>query len=99
MVVSTAIVMIISVVVLTALFLVFKDNFKVFKDNTDNILDTSEGTTIKQACDLACKAENKIIYCCKEYDLQKEKVMCGDSRLEIGCDLSCEGFDCGNYRS
>jgi hypothetical protein len=94
LVVSTAIVMIISVVVLTGLFILFKDNFGAFQEGTEGILESTGGVAAKQACELACEAGSRFIYCCKKYEVLNEKVMCGDERLEISCALDCSDFNC-----
>jgi hypothetical protein len=96
MVVATAIVMIISVVVLTLLFILFKDNFSTFQKETKNILDTTEGVTARNSCNLACESESKFVYCCKMFDVLGKKLKCDDERLEVECSLGCEGFDCGD---
>jgi hypothetical protein len=93
--VSTTIIMIISVVVLVALFIVFKDNFSAFKSETEGILDTTEGLTVQEACKIACLAESRFVYCCNKPEFKGEEIACDDSRLELECELSCEGFDCG----
>jgi hypothetical protein len=94
LIVTIAIIMILSVVALTVLFVVFKDNFNIFKKETKNILDTTEGLSAKNACKLACEGENSFIYCCKEFEVLGEKYKCGSDDLKVNCELDCEGFEC-----
>ncbi len=92
--ISTIVVIVISVVVLIGLILFFRGGFEEFEVGTKSLLESIEGIAIKEACELSCSAENKINYCCKEFDYDSEKIFCEDSRLEIGCDLDCADFVC-----
>ena len=92
--VSTLVIMIISIAVLIGLFFLFKENFLIFKDKTGSFLETSEGVAAKQACEIACRAESKLNYCCDEHRVKREEIKCNDERLEVDCSLNCEGFDC-----
>ena len=92
--ISTVVVIVISVSVLIGLIFILRGGFEEFQSGTKPILESIEGIAIKEACELSCSAENKINYCCKEFDYESEKISCRDSRLEIDCDLDCEDFIC-----
>ena len=92
--ISTLIIMILSIAVLIGLFFLFKNNFSIFKSETGSFLETSEGAATKQACEIACRAESKLNYCCDKHKVKKEEIKCTDERLELMCRLNCEGFNC-----
>jgi len=92
--ISTVVVIVISVSVLIGLIFILQEGFEEFQSGTKPILESIEGIAIKEACELSCLAENKINYCCKEFDYDSEKIFCKDSRLEIACDLDCAEFVC-----
>tara|TARA_Y100000310_G_C20686661_1_gene819430 strand:- start:189 stop:497 length:309 start_codon:yes stop_codon:yes gene_type:complete len=92
--ISTIVIVVISVAVLIGLILFLRGGFEAISSGTNPLLDTVEGMAIKEACELTCAIENRLVYCCKEFDYGDEKLFCMDSRLEIGCDLDCEDFIC-----
>ena len=92
--ISTIIILVISVAVLIGLIFMLRGGFETFESGTNPFLGTTEGVLIKEACELSCSAENKLSYCCKEFDYEGGKVSCDDSRLDIGCALDCEDFVC-----
>ena len=94
MAISTIVIMVVSIAVLIGLIFMLKGSFEDFESGTSTLLETTEGLTIRESCKLACSAEDKLSYCCKEFDYESEKISCEDSRLEISCDLDCEGFVC-----
>lgn len=73
--------------------------FKNLNSSTEPFLDTTQTSAIKQACSLACSNEDKLTYCCKEYEIDDKKIQCGDERLGVGCGLRCERFSCYNNQS
>jgi len=92
--ISTLILIILGILVLIGLTYMLTDSFSTLKSSTDPFLDTTQSSSIKQACSLACSNQNKITYCCNEYNLDEETIFCQDPRLEINCNLNCEGFPC-----
>ena len=84
--ISTFILIVLGILVLIGLIYAITDGFKSFKSSTEPFLDTTQSSSIKQACSLACQSEDKITFCCREYDLENEKIKCFDSRLEISCE-------------
>ena len=92
--ISTIVVIVISVAVLVGLILFLRGGFDAFSSGTTPLLDTFGGIAIKEACGLSCSVEDKLNYCCKEFDFEGKKISCSDSRLEIDCSLDCERFVC-----
>ena len=92
--ISAIVVIILSVLVLIGLALFMTGGFKNLKSSTEPFLDTTQSSSIKQACELACQNQDKLTYCCKEYNIDNEKISCKDSRLEVSCKLNCENFEC-----
>lgn len=93
--VSTLVLIILGMAVLIGLLLALNYGFQKFREAREPILGAGTVTELKAACDLACKSENKLIYCCHDFQLDKEDLRCNDPRLEIGCSLDCSGFECG----
>ena len=96
MTISTVVLMVLAVVLLIGLVLFLTNGFKSFQSSTDPFLDTARSSSIKQACSLACQNEDKLAYCCQEYEIDEQKISCGDERLEVDCNLDCAGFECMN---
>jgi len=71
------------------------NGFSNLKSSSEPFLDTTESSSIRTACQLACDNKDKITFCCKEYEIDKEKIKCTDSRLEIQCNLNCKEYSCG----
>ncbi|MBI2451665.1 hypothetical protein HYV50_01140 [Candidatus Pacearchaeota archaeon] len=92
--ISTLILIILGVLVLIALTIVLTGGLERFKSSTKPFLDTAQSSSIKQACSLACDSQDRIIYCCNEYSVDSQKIKCSDSRLELSCELNCQGFNC-----
>ncbi len=92
--ISTIVILVLGLFVLIGLALLVSGGIDVFKSSTKPFLDTSSASSIKQACVLACENGDKITYCCKKYDIDREKVSCGDQRFEIQCGLECRDFQC-----
>lgn len=94
--ISAIVIIILGVLVLIGLALFLTGGFKDLKSSTDPFFDTTQSISIKQSCELACQNQDKLTYCCKEYNIDNEKISCEDSRLEIACELNCENFECSN---
>jgi len=92
--ISTLILIIIGILVLIGISYFLTDGFKSLKSSTDPYLDTTQASSIKTACSLACDSQDKITYCCEEYDINEKKIKCSDSRLEISCPLDCQSYSC-----
>ncbi|MCH7535752.1 MAG: hypothetical protein IH948_08435 [Bacteroidetes bacterium] len=92
--ISTLIILILGIVLLIALIFVFVRGVDKFQKVTEPIFNTVEGSAIKEACGLACSVENKLTYCCEEYELQNFVVMCNDPKLDLDCSLDCGAFEC-----
>jgi len=92
--ISTIVIMVIGIAVLIGLVFMLKGGFEDFEKGTTPFFETTEGLAIRESCELSCSADDKLRYCCKEFDYEEEQISCKDSRLEIGCYLDCEGFAC-----
>ena len=92
--ISTLIIIIIGIAVLAGLIFLIVGGFETFKETTQPFLKGSQATAIKETCNIACSVENKFTYCCQEFEIQGEMIMCFDNRLEVDCNLDCEGFEC-----
>ncbi len=92
--ISTIVILVLGLFVLIGLALLVGGGIDVFKSSTKPFFDTTSVSSIKQACQLACEGRDRITYCCKKYDIDDEKVGCGDRRLEIQCGLECRDFQC-----
>ena len=97
--ISAIVVIILSILVLIGLALFLTGGFKDLKSSTEPFLDTTQSSSIKQACELACQNQDKLTYCCKEYTVDDQKIACQDERLEISCELTCEDYDCNSQDS
>ena len=94
MVIATLILIVLGIIVLIGLVFFLTGGFKNLQETTQPLLEGSQAAAIKESCDIACTIGNKLTYCCKEFDLQDQVIMCGDERLEVDCSLDCEGFSC-----
>lgn len=92
--ISTLVVIILGILVLIGLALFLSGGFKNLKSSTEPFLDTTQSTSIKQACSLACSNEDKLTFCCREYEIDEMKIKCGDERLELDCGLDCSAYAC-----
>ena len=95
--ISTLVIFIIGISVLIGLILFLNEGFEDLESGTAPLLETTEGIVIREACELSCFAEDKISYCCNEFDYKDEKIFCKDARLELECEFEfdCEEFVCG----
>ena len=94
--ITALVVIVLGLVLIIGMFFALKGGFSDLKSTTEPFTDTSRSTAIKQACSLACDSQNKLTYCCSDFDIESEKIKCSDQRLEIQCPLSCENFQCDN---
>ena len=94
--ISTLIIIIIGISVLIGIIYAVTNGFKDLKSSTDPFLDTTQLSSLKQVCSLACQSTDKITFCCSKFSAKNEKIQCSDERLEINCNIDCENFLCGN---
>ena len=92
--ISTIILLVIGLAVLIGLVLLVRNGIIGFNEGTKPFLESSGASAVRSACELACNTENSLTYCCGNFTVGSEKIRCADSRLEIGCELSCDGFIC-----
>ena len=95
MAISTLVLLILGIAVLIGLILFFRKGLGDFDKGTKPFLENSEAVIAKKNCEAACIAENKFIFCCKNYTVNNQQILCNDSRFELDCSaLSCDGFAC-----
>jgi hypothetical protein len=92
--ISTLILIIIGILVLIGLAYALTNGFQTFQSSSQPFLDTTQASSIKAACSLACDQTDKLTFCCKEYDIDNSDIKCSDSRLEINCNLNCATINC-----
>lgn len=92
--ISTLVIIVIGVLVLIGLAYILTNGFKTLSSSTKPFLDTTQASSVKQACSLACANEDKLTYCCKEYDIDNAKIKCNDKRLEVSCQINCKDYNC-----
>jgi len=82
------------VLVLIGIIFLVNNGFDKFNKTTNPILNSSERIAIRESCDLACSANDKLSYCCNAYEVGNMELKCDDSRLGIGCELDCSNIKC-----
>ncbi|MEK6854952.1 MAG: hypothetical protein AABX73_01905 [Nanoarchaeota archaeon] len=92
--ISTLVLFILGILILAGLILFLTGSFDRFSSSTKPFLDTAQSSSIKLACTNACDNQDKLIFCCKEYEIDKEKIKCSDKRLELSCTLDCKDYSC-----
>jgi len=94
MAISTLILIILGIAVLIGILIAVKGGFSSFRKTTEPLYQSTQASAIKQACEVACAAEDSLTYCCNKFDLEDIKVMCTDSKLGVSCKLSCAAVSC-----
>lgn len=95
--ISTLILLILGVALLIAVIYALTGGFEKLNSATEPFTDTSQVTAVKQTCENACQNNIKMIYCCSEYEIDKEKIKCADNRLEVPCPaITCEPEFCNS---
>lgn len=95
MAVSTIIILTIALILLIGLIFFVTGGFNRFKDTTKPFSDTVQSSAIREACNLACTAEDSFAYCCTKHSLDDEEVTCMDDRFDVSCaSLSCAAVSC-----
>lgn len=92
--ITTIILIIIGIAVLIGLILFVRNGFDMFSSGTDPILKASNFDAAIQACQLLCKSENSIAFCCESINLDGDKVFCSDERLDVKCNINCAAVSC-----
>ena len=94
MAISTIIIIIISLAVLIGLFLLVKNGFLSFDSGTSPLLKASSSGAIREACLIACRAEDANTFCCSKFTIDKQNVLCTNNTLDISCDIDCNNVVC-----
>ncbi|MEK6846721.1 MAG: DUF4377 domain-containing protein [Nanoarchaeota archaeon] len=92
--ISTIVIIVISLAVLIGLIFLIKNGFVSFDEGTDPFLRASGASAAREACGIACRAEDENTFCCESLSIGGEEVFCSDSRLGVDCAINCEGFEC-----
>ncbi len=92
--ISTIIIIILGILVVIGIIYAVTDGFKKFKAVRDPLLNSAEGIAIMKSCEIACKSNDRITFCCTDYKIQSENYKCSNEQLDIDCDFSCDIFVC-----
>ncbi len=85
MAISTIIIIILSIAVMIGLILFLKNGFGWFNSGVKPIASTTGISTIKQACEIACTADNAFVFCCEKFSVDKKNLSCTDSLIGVSC--------------
>lgn len=92
--ISTLILIVLGIVVLIAIIYALNGGFSRFNKNIDTLLAGPEGAAVKKSCEIACSVEDRLTYCCKDFEIGSFEVQCGDKGIVGSCALSCENYEC-----
>ncbi|MEK6909042.1 MAG: hypothetical protein AABX23_03260 [Nanoarchaeota archaeon] len=92
--ITTIILIVIGVAILIGFVFFIKNGFSFFKSGTEPILKTQSLEATRQACELICRSDNEITFCCESMSLNNEEIYCGDSRLNVNCNFDCSKVVC-----
>ena len=96
MTISTLVLIVLGVLVLTSLVLALTIGFENFWTTLKSYF-ISDVEATRGACENSCVSGLEYDYCCRQRELDfntgkgKEKITCQDERLNIECDINCEG--------
>ena len=89
------VVIVLALLVLAALVIAFTTGFGKFWATIKGYFQ-SDISNIKQVCEVNCVSGNFYDFCCLERETDfgegKEKITCQDERLNIKCEINCEGI-------
>ena len=91
--ISTIVLLVISLAVLIGLIFLIRGGFISFDRGTGPFLRASGASAAREACGIACRAGDVNTFCCHNFSVGDEEVLCIDSRLNVDCTIDC-GFDC-----
>ena len=92
--ITTIILIIIGVAILIGMVFFVKNGFGFLKSGTEPLLKTQSVEATRQACELICRSENEIAFCCDNVGLNDEQVSCLDKRLGVDCSIDCSEVVC-----
>ena len=92
--ITTVILIVIGIAVLIGLIFFIKNGFTLFNAGTEPLLKTQSLEATRQACDLVCKSQNEIAFCCNSLMLNDEEIFCKDGVLSVNCDINCSKIIC-----
>jgi len=82
--------LILALLIFGVLALTFTGGFKKFWENIRGY-SGSDIDNLAKICQSQCDLARDADFCCGEKLLGKEKITCLDKRLEVECDINCEG--------
>lgn len=92
--ITTAILMVIGIVVLIGLIFFVKNGFAIFSAGTEPLLKTQSLEATRQACDLVCKSQNERAFCCEAIEFNEEEIFCTGESLNVKCNIDCSKVLC-----
>lgn len=92
--ISTLILIVLGIFVLIGIIYAVSGGFKTFRSSSQPFLDTTQSSSVKEACQLACQNSDKLVYCCKNYTIDTFQIKCPDARLEVNCNFNCVDYNC-----
>jgi len=93
--ITTIVLIIIGIAVLIGLIFFVKNGFGFFKSGTEPILKTQSLEATRQACNLVCRSENEVAFCCEAIEFNGEDIFCNSSELNVNCNIDCSFVVCG----
>jgi len=88
--INTLVIIALALLVLLALSLAFTGSFKKFWQTIKGY-SGSEIDSLSKICQSQCVQGNKYSFCCEKKILGKEEITCLDERLDVDCEINCEG--------
>ena len=85
MAISTIIIIVLSIVVLIGLILFLSKGFGWFNSGVKPIANTVGFSAVREACNIACNAENSFVFCCETFSVDNKNLSCTDSRIDVSC--------------
>lgn len=83
--ISAIIIIIISIAVLIGLILFLKNGFGWFNSGVEPIADTVGLSAVREACNIACSADNAFVFCCEKFRVNDQNWSCTDSLIGVSC--------------
>ena len=94
MAISTIVIIIISLFVLVGLLVMIRTGFLSLDKGTSPLLKASSSGAIREACLIACRAEDANTFCCSKFTIDKQNVLCTNGTLDISCEIDCNAVVC-----
>lgn len=92
--ISTIVILVISLAVLIGMIFLIKSGFISFDEGTDPFLRASGASAARAACGIACRAGDAGTFCCQNFSIGREEVLCTNNSLSVDCSLDCSAVVC-----